>query len=353
MEITEVYHRECIYCENYFETDEITQVWCTGECKKNLYDHICKNCGSLFFSNNKKEKLCLGCKVRNCFECGEEFISEKYINHCSKECRDRYFTSNCKACGESFIDYGQKQKFCDDVCKEQYEVHNKSWRLCEVCKKPFLTFMNQKCCTETCYGKYLAKKRGITNSNRYYAAAKKSKKSTNVNLDELKIIIEQKVDSLIKRREDFLKLEIVNVVDFNDVSGFTDSLKAKILQRDEHHCYVCHKDYELEVHHILPRRLGGTHKENNLITLCVRCHRHIETGDRSHAYKKCLLNARDFYDIPEIKMKEFLDKKTHVNIIINELEKICSNLTEGVEVNEVILSVDDLIDNVLELRMTI
>ncbi len=45
-----------------------------------------------------------------------------------------------------------------------------------------------------------------------------------------------------------------------------------ILERDNHKCRFCGTKYNLEVHHITPRSLGGTNHEYNLITLCNGCH---------------------------------------------------------------------------------
>ena len=47
-----------------------------------------------------------------------------------------------------------------------------------------------------------------------------------------------------------------------------------ILWRDNHRCQYagCTKTTDLEVHHILPRRLGGTDHPWNLLTLCSEHH---------------------------------------------------------------------------------
>lgn len=53
-------------------------------------------------------------------------------------------------------------------------------------------------------------------------------------------------------------------------------------------CEQCLKHDKLtpaeEVHHILPLSRGGTHDENNLMSLCTSCHSRItaEMGDRWH-----------------------------------------------------------------------
>ncbi|MCH8346514.1 MAG: HNH endonuclease, partial [Chloroflexi bacterium] len=48
-------------------------------------------------------------------------------------------------------------------------------------------------------------------------------------------------------------------------------------------CDVCQKTQELDRHHIVPRRMGGSKDpsvlgEDNLITVCRTCHRNIHEG---------------------------------------------------------------------------
>jgi 5-methylcytosine-specific restriction protein A len=51
-------------------------------------------------------------------------------------------------------------------------------------------------------------------------------------------------------------------------------------------CEECKRNGKLipseEVHHVVPLREGGTHKESNLMALCKSCHSriHAERGDR-------------------------------------------------------------------------
>ena len=62
--------------------------------------------------------------------------------------------------------------------------------------------------------------------------------------------------------------------------------RRKVLERDGYRCQNCgelggpHGNVRLEVHHIVPRRNGGTHKIGNLRTLCKDCHNAI-TYDRN------------------------------------------------------------------------
>ena len=52
------------------------------------------------------------------------------------------------------------------------------------------------------------------------------------------------------------------------------ALRNRILQRDKQ-CLKCHatKPPILDVHHIMPRCVGGADEEENLATLCKYCHR--------------------------------------------------------------------------------
>ncbi len=51
---------------------------------------------------------------------------------------------------------------------------------------------------------------------------------------------------------------------------FTEKLKRLIRERDNHKCLICNK-FGNEVHHIDYNKQNC--KEDNLITLCIRCHR--------------------------------------------------------------------------------
>lgn len=77
------------------------------------------------------------------------------------------------------------------------------------------------------------------------------------------------------------------------LDSFTETIKENIRKRDGYRCQICEVENErLEVHHIFKRKLGGTNEADNLITLCVKCHRAIETNDEKHAIDTCYKNAR-------------------------------------------------------------
>jgi 5-methylcytosine-specific restriction endonuclease McrA len=52
-----------------------------------------------------------------------------------------------------------------------------------------------------------------------------------------------------------------------------DRLKIQILKRDGWKCQHCGSSTNLQVHHLVFRSRLGPDASNNLITLCVNCHR--------------------------------------------------------------------------------
>ena len=62
--------------------------------------------------------------------------------------------------------------------------------------------------------------------------------------------------------------------------GIANDDRLRILNRDNYTCQDCsHKGKHgltldcIQVHHIIPSRLGGSNDDNNLITLCGKCHK--------------------------------------------------------------------------------
>lgn len=56
-----------------------------------------------------------------------------------------------------------------------------------------------------------------------------------------------------------------------------DNIRKAVILRDDCKCKECGKsNCRLEVHHIKPKRLGGSNTLSNLITLCEKCHQKTE-----------------------------------------------------------------------------
>ena len=59
-----------------------------------------------------------------------------------------------------------------------------------------------------------------------------------------------------------------------------DVVRTNILVRDGGRCKICGTRRDLEVHHIKYRSEGGTHDEDNLITLCDEHHRLVHSNKK-------------------------------------------------------------------------
>ncbi|MGG3264457.1 HNH endonuclease [Bacillus paranthracis] len=75
-------------------------------------------------------------------------------------------------------------------------------------------------------------------------------------------------------------------------SPFKESLKIEVKDRDGWKCVICECETDLHVHHKIPRKLGGIHHKDNLVTLCASCHKAVETADVKEAFKTCFANYK-------------------------------------------------------------
>jgi 5-methylcytosine-specific restriction endonuclease McrA len=53
-------------------------------------------------------------------------------------------------------------------------------------------------------------------------------------------------------------------------------VRQQVLERDGRSCTICGSSVNLEAHHRLAARDGGRTTLENLVTLCVDCHREAE-----------------------------------------------------------------------------
>lgn len=69
---------------------------------------------------------------------------------------------------------------------------------------------------------------------------------------------------------------------------YWERVRELVIERDKSRCQSCRKlsrKRYLTVHHINPRKFGGTDELDNLITLCAQCHDAIEELDLRSAYE--------------------------------------------------------------------
>ncbi|MBC8367390.1 HNH endonuclease [bacterium] len=66
------------------------------------------------------------------------------------------------------------------------------------------------------------------------------------------------------------------------------SRRRAVLMRDRHRCQAkgCRSTNFLEVHHLTARKRGGDNSEQNLITLCSRCHQHLHERAMAHCHPR-------------------------------------------------------------------
>lgn len=71
----------------------------------------------------------------------------------------------------------------------------------------------------------------------------------------------------------------------NQNAKVSPGARTKIINRDGNACLRCGIEAgdDLEVHHILPISQGGTNDDENLATLCERCHEAAHSGSKTTA----------------------------------------------------------------------
>lgn len=55
-------------------------------------------------------------------------------------------------------------------------------------------------------------------------------------------------------------------------AGISSDRRRKVYRRDGWRCALCDDPRHLQIHHAVKRSQGGSDEEQNLITLCPRCH---------------------------------------------------------------------------------
>lgn len=91
----------------------------------------------------------------------------------------------------------------------------------------------------------------------------------------------------MKRRQDQIQRDILRSQKYAEENAnrwaeiaYWSGIREKILERDNHACQGCdNKISKFHIHHILPRKKGGTDHYDNLITLCAKCHKKYEGVD--------------------------------------------------------------------------
>lgn len=126
------------------------------------------------------------------------------------------------------------------------------------------------------------------------------------------------------------------------------SVQRDVLERDHHECQICRSKKDIQIHHIIKQKNGGNNNEDNLVTLCSSCHRHIEIGDIPHAVELCFENVKKQYLINDT-------KKNRSQTTIEELKKELVSIFKKIEYentgdyNHILTKIDNVIDKIQDI----
>jgi hypothetical protein len=227
------------------------------QCRK---ERTCRLCKQSFVSPYKKtvycSVLCSGRHraqlrserarknwVRSCQRCGKSFSNRnKAAKYCSKQCGfgaiTKYGSINCAGCHQLFKPSYEGRKFCSMKCRD---LHKNETRSCDFCGGEFTV---NKCvirrgrlagrfCSAKCYSDFAA---GSANPN-------------------------WRGGGSYTRGADWVQI------------------RRSIRKRDNYTCQRCgkpEKSRRHDVHHKIPWRISQDNSPENLITLCMNCHRTVE-----------------------------------------------------------------------------
>ena len=65
----------------------------------------------------------------------------------------------------------------------------------------------------------------------------------------------------------------------------TEAVREIVFQRDRERCIICGSNEGLPNAHYIPRSHGGLGIEQNIVTLCPRCHHEYDNGSHRREYE--------------------------------------------------------------------
>jgi mannose-6-phosphate isomerase-like protein (cupin superfamily) len=211
-----------------------------------------------------------------CYECKRN-QNQKQTNE------NRKVVLVCKNCQKEFNapTWEKKRKYCSLYCQKHAKkpkgVDSRIISNCVICSKEIKHYGKRVVCSKECLAKYMSQQR-LNENNPAWIANKEKKmclkcgrefEYTRRNLHKEQ---EPVFCSLNCSRNNGNNKEITNNVKLNHKYGFgfNKALKNRIKERDNYTCIMCESKDKLEVHHIDYDKTNNN--ENNLITLCEKCH---------------------------------------------------------------------------------
>ena len=126
------------------------------------------------------------------------------------------------------------------------------------------------------------------------------------------------------------------------------SVQQEVLKRDNYECQICKQKNNIQIHHIIKQKNGGSNDPDNLVTLCSSCHRHIEIGDIPHAVELCFENVKKQYAVTDsAPMKSRESAKELTKELVNLFKKI--EIENTGDYNHILTKIDNVIDKIQDM----
>ena len=183
--------------------------------------------------------------------------------------------------------------------------------------------------------KLLEKRKGLRRVRRNEKRHRPSRFNNRGKKGFLAPTIKQKKQSIIRVLKELNKHIRINHIHLEDVSidtrALTDgykpykwqytksnrldeNIRKATIMRDNNTCQMCKKkNTQMEVHHIVPKRLNGSNSIHNLITLCKPCHKQVTGIEEQY--------IDTLQSIVGKKSNNFLNHASHVMIGKSYLQK--------------------------------
>lgn len=237
--------KKCAYCDEVFHpTNKYPEAqYCSVTCSNASRRQpllICEHCARPFRRHNSYSRFCsIACAASrgihtraDCAQCGRLFESRRHgAKVCSRACVGAYLqlpVVTCAYCGIDFPPHTVGMKFCSKACADAIRAVPAA--NCAQCGKHFQPrTVRARYCSRECGW---AKQRLSYNFRRSW------------------------------RGPDWTRIS------------------RAIRTRDNHTCQQCgatSAQRRMDVHHIIPWTISHDSSPQNLITLCVPCHRKVET----------------------------------------------------------------------------
>lgn len=305
----------------------------------------CEQCSSEFFHNNSR-KYCSKCLTTKCVQCHRYFIGTNIKSlYCSSECKKESTKRKCVICNNDYYSLNTKKKTCSTECQLLYKNNTKTLS-CKWCRRLFeMTEINHYnknfFCSVLCRDSYYKNRKS---NNVIKNKQSKLREKVKQDISSIRSLVLILIEPRLQVEKEFGFYHDVNQ------EHFSENLKEYVRKRDGYKCVICDYDQNLEVHHKIPRRLGGINHEDNLVTLCTSCHRAIETGDVDHATNKCF--ERYAKNHGRISLADYakVDRKRLQKEINQKLDELFEDITKHADTKDIVKKIDLTFDLVSKIH---